>query len=549
MSGGMSIPDLLSMAASASLPQQGGNNPGGGMTTMGPAPLAMPTPLPQFKPPDIKYGQAGNEFSTVSGRKRADKEALFHGIASTIKSAGEYIQAKKNRVLQTSIENLMSAQQGIEEAKQLLQQNPNDPKAKQAIETNTQIINTIAADPKIHKQLEKAFNIDLFGNGKNKNENKALIDAWKSYGEKQKAGDKSALNPMAQRLMQSQAIRQQLTQAVQQHAAMIAARVSPDANQQEITQREKDLEQQKHQNAMELERLKSQDDLKYAAALGSQPGAGGAVIRDLSTDSVTGAQKIVPSKDGKTFTVIKNVISPGILTSEHTGERVLTITDPEDPTKQYIVKVPVESSSKKIFPNQVAQQAQQNVKNKSEISKKSSTTTNDVHTRLGLPANAQIISGTSKALNPIQADKLQTDITGDEAVIERLKDIRQYTGIYQNMLKAGKVSLVTAPDGKSRILGGFIPSTEEEKKATAAWQESAEYMNKFRQALSAQGFRSIPAYDNMLALRGQLWQDKEIMNKTLDDSISLMQKFVNGKKKLLGKAASTGDSNAPANPY
>src|SRR5579872_6411859 len=111
MSGGMNIPDLLSAAASASLPQKdaGPSN----LTTMGSAPLAMPTPLPRFQPPQIEYGKAGNEFQTVSGRKRADQQALMHGIASTVKAGADYVQAKKNRMLQSSIERLMGAQAGI----------------------------------------------------------------------------------------------------------------------------------------------------------------------------------------------------------------------------------------------------------------------------------------------------------------------------------------------------------------------------------------------------------------------------------------------------
>ena len=144
--------------------------------------------------------------------------------------------------------------------------------------------------------------------------------------------------------------------------------------------------------------------------------------------------------------------------------------------------------------------------------------------------------------------KYQEGITAIEGTVERLKDIRQYTSLYQDMLKAGKIKLSTSPDGKSRILAGFIPSTEEEKKAAAAWQESAEYMNTFRQILNASGFRSIPAYDNMLALRGQLWQDKTILNKTLDDSIAFMNKEIETRKKLIGSTTS-GDSNAPTNPY
>lgn len=222
------VADLLSMAASSSLPQQGGAP---SPTTMGPAPLAMPTPLPRFQPPQATQPQAGNEFSTASGNKRATKQNLFHTIAQTVKAGGDYVQAKKNRQLQSSIERLLSAQEGITEAKAALEQNPNDPKAKEAMATNTAIINDITADPKVNKQLQKAFNIDLFGNGKNKNENKALQDAWKSFGEKKQAGDKTALNPIAQKMMQQQPQRAQLSPEVSMQAKMIQAKLIPGADE------------------------------------------------------------------------------------------------------------------------------------------------------------------------------------------------------------------------------------------------------------------------------------------------------------------------------
>lgn len=224
---GMNVGDLVASAATGALPQPGGAPQN--MTTMGPAPLQAPQPLPRFQPPQVQYGKVGNEFQTASGRKRADQEALFHSIAGMIKSGGDYIQAKKNRMLQSSIERLMSAQAGIEEAKQM---DPNDPKAKEAIAKNTAIINDITADPKTSKQLQKAFNIDLFGNGKNKNENQALVKAWQEFQQKQKAGDKTALNPIAQRLMQNQPIRQQLDPQAALQAQAIKLGLIPDANHQ-----------------------------------------------------------------------------------------------------------------------------------------------------------------------------------------------------------------------------------------------------------------------------------------------------------------------------
>jgi len=130
-----------------------------------------------------------------------------------------------------NIQNLMEAQQGIQQAQQALQQNPNDPEAKKALEWNTGIINNLTKDPKIAKQLSKAFNIDLFGDGKNKQENQSLIQAWQQFNQKQQQGDKTALNPTAQRMMAGQPQQMQLNPQAQAQAMAVKAGLQPNAGE------------------------------------------------------------------------------------------------------------------------------------------------------------------------------------------------------------------------------------------------------------------------------------------------------------------------------
>src|SRR5258706_2603336 len=127
----MGLEDILAQAASSAQQNvQQGQQQGGGMTTFGPAPLIQPPPPTRFQPPQIQNQQAGNEFQTASGNKRATKQAALSGIAQMVKAGGDYITAKKTRSLQMDIERLMSAQQGVQEAQATLQQNPNDMEAK-----------------------------------------------------------------------------------------------------------------------------------------------------------------------------------------------------------------------------------------------------------------------------------------------------------------------------------------------------------------------------------------------------------------------------------
>lgn len=541
----MGIEDIISSAASTGMPQQGQQSP---MMSIGQAPLQMPQPMPRFQPPPQQAPHQGS-FATVGERKRADKQELFHSIASLVKSGSDYIQAKKNRALQSNIERLMNAQQGLSEAQQILQQNPNDPKAREAVDTNNGIINDIRHDPKVSKQLQKAFNIDLFGEGKNKEENKALIAAWKAFDEKSKT-DKTAQNPIARMMPQ----RQQMDPRAQQQAMAIKLGMSPDANAklQALSQEANRIATAKTAHDQ------MQNDLKIAEMAAGKIGGEGVNVVDSDPSSLTGIQKLQMSADGKNVRRTQNVVLPSILPSEHSGISTLVVADPNSPTGQSIARIPNPSSTHKSIPGvgtvgaggmvqRTGQGGQVNISKPGESQVPGHTTEGTSKAKsLGLPPGSTVIS--AKMLSPAQVAKYKDGITAIEGTVERLKDIRQYTDIYQNMMKAGKIKLVTSPNGTSRMLGGFVPSTEDEKKAAAAWQESAEYMNTFRQALSAQGFRSIPAYDNMLALRGQLWQDKTILNKTLDDSISFLNKELETKRKLVDDTTKD-TTNAPTNPY
>ena len=125
--------DILSQAATATQ----GMMPGGGTTTpssltgFGPTPMVQPPPIPRFQPPQQQFGKAGNEFSTVSGRKRADRQALISNTVNLVKAGTNFIQDKKDRALSMDIQSLMGAQQGLTEAQQVMQDPNSTPEQKQ----------------------------------------------------------------------------------------------------------------------------------------------------------------------------------------------------------------------------------------------------------------------------------------------------------------------------------------------------------------------------------------------------------------------------------
>ncbi len=209
----MAEEDILAQAASTTqqmIPQQKD------LLSFGPETIKQPPPLVRPNQDLFRPQIAQGGFASSGARKRADKQAMFNNVANMVKAGTDFFEQKKQRGLTMDIETLISAQQGLEEAKQSQDQD--------AIKKNTEIINNITSDPKKLKNLQKAFNIDLFGGGKNKKENQALMDAWKNT-------HKGELNPAAQRLMASQPVRQQLSPEAQAQAMAIKAGLAPKAGE------------------------------------------------------------------------------------------------------------------------------------------------------------------------------------------------------------------------------------------------------------------------------------------------------------------------------
>jgi hypothetical protein len=201
--------------------QRGGQAPlEGGLVNFG-SQVQQPKAPVRLGTPDISYANRPGGYQTTGERKRDEKQALFHGIASTVRTAADYMQDKKVREMSMDTERLMNAMQGYDAAKQ----SGDTAAAKQ----NADIINDMMSDPKKIKQFQKAFNVNLLGEGKDKDspEYKGLVEAFKKY----KSGE-SDLNPTAQKFMQSQPKTPQLSPEMQARAAAVKAKVLPTADTQ-----------------------------------------------------------------------------------------------------------------------------------------------------------------------------------------------------------------------------------------------------------------------------------------------------------------------------
>lgn len=238
--------------------------------------LAMRPPA-QVQRPDIQYSRPQGSFQSSGERKRADRQSLLHGIASTVSTFANAEAAKQTRHWENLTTRLMDATQGYNEAQQ-----SGD---KEAAQHNAQIINDLLSDKKNIKGLQKALDINLFGEGKNKDsvEQKGLMSALQKMNSDYKSG-KTPLNPIAQRLMQMLPRRENINPSLAAQAELTKAGVIPTANS--LVQKDTEL-------------LKVQGELTKTFAQIQQQG-----LNNESRQKIT--QMLVDSKDkATTASIIK----------------------------------------------------------------------------------------------------------------------------------------------------------------------------------------------------------------------------------------------------
>jgi hypothetical protein len=90
------------------------------------------------------------------------------GLANMIGQAGQKIQERKQANLKDKLVDVMKAKQNVANAKQVLQQDPNNAMAKSVLQANTKQLNDILSDPKHQKELAKALDISYVDPEKNK---------------------------------------------------------------------------------------------------------------------------------------------------------------------------------------------------------------------------------------------------------------------------------------------------------------------------------------------------------------------------------------------
>jgi len=242
------VGDFLTQAAGSALPQSGATggpanqiNPellkkimslGQGSSFAGPMTTAQ-TAMPQAKPPiqvnpaTPQVGGADRSFATKGEAQRAKQQATLNNLANLAKMGEDYEYQKKKREMETIVTKFQGANEGVQQAKDILKQDPNNADAKGQLEHNQGILDDMKI--KDWKMIQKAFDVPLIGDkGKQTPEYQGMISAVKKGSKEDIA---AANQQMLQRFNQQQPMEQK--PSLQAQSASMAQKMGLSPTQQQ----------------------------------------------------------------------------------------------------------------------------------------------------------------------------------------------------------------------------------------------------------------------------------------------------------------------------
>lgn len=254
---GQNQTELSSLAAKAATPIPGGHT--------GELPLSMQ--------PTAKQAPQASMIPTqgVVGRKQGRNVGIGNaviGAMNAISGVSTAVDNKKKLEVASATHTLLVAQQAADQAKQILQTDPNNAAAKDAIDHNTKIMNGILSDDKMRKAIAKGFNVDFTDPQANNtlehqgvNQGKEMATKTLSYADQFNAKTPTVMQPNVQAQAQLQAKLQESkinTEAMRAFIPLVTAQLRNQAmaNRDEANLSKEQLKEN-HEDALTY--VKSQD--------------------------------------------------------------------------------------------------------------------------------------------------------------------------------------------------------------------------------------------------------------------------------------------------
>lgn len=178
----------------------------------------------------------------IVGKKNARAAGIGNAIIGTmnaVSAIGTEMDNKKKLAVASSTQTLLTAQSAMDQAKQILQADPNNKAAQDAVKHNTNVMNGILSDDKMRKAIAKGFQIDFTDPKANETlehqgvaQGKQMAEKTLSYADQFNEKTPQTMTPNVQaqaELAAKQAEQKMNTEAVKAMVPMISAQIRAKA--------------------------------------------------------------------------------------------------------------------------------------------------------------------------------------------------------------------------------------------------------------------------------------------------------------------------------
>lgn len=140
----------------------------------------VPTQMPAYftEPRKQMLPPAQMDRTPVIGAGNARAQGIGNAISASVRAVSNYVAHRdqtKQLAEATRVQQLLTAQAGVDQAQQVLQSDPNNAAAKESLTHNQAIVQGLFQDPKFVNTVQKGFQISLTDPSQNKTEHHSIV--------------------------------------------------------------------------------------------------------------------------------------------------------------------------------------------------------------------------------------------------------------------------------------------------------------------------------------------------------------------------------------